>query len=527
MADIAENPLINLSEALAERVRLARPLVAGIAVPGHRMRSGTVWRKDVVVASEQRFPDAGDAQVTLADGSAFTARVAGRDPGTNVVALQFDGALDPAPHAAGQPQPGGLALALAADDSGIAVRLGIINSVGPSWHSRAGGRIDRRITLDVRVTPREEGGPVIEPAGGLLGISTLGPRGRVLVIPASTVEAVLEPAALERTGRTRLARPCASTRPRAGSAAGRSRSVAGSDGDERLEGRPRSASKPARRRHSREDRGRERHEPDGGRAISWAGFGRKRGRAASDPGGQVILDCRNPGRPTIQMSAGAGVPDRLRVAVLATTLGGARPARRARCAVRASARRDGRISRCSLDRRRRRCCSAGFDGRDRRRCRRVRRLARARRRRGSGRCRVARRRSGVVGTCDTSTSSEFRFVARGAAGSVDAARNRGAWRSWQRHDEQGGGAAPRNFAAHRQVPHRIAIPKARRRVTRRSRRQGNAAADCRVLIQRAVPHSGLTGLGFALGAEAGFAVDADVQQQAEAEHDGEHRGAAV
>jgi S1-C subfamily serine protease len=193
MADIVENPLINLSEALAERVRLARPLVVGIAVPGHRMRSGTLWRKDVVVASEQRFPDTGDAQVKLADGSAFTARVAGRDPGTNVVALRLDGGPDPAPHPAGEPQPGGLALALGADDSGIAARLGIIHSVGPSWHSRAGGRIDRRITLDIGVTPREEGGPVLDPGGGLLGISTLGPRGRVLVIPASTVEAVLDP----------------------------------------------------------------------------------------------------------------------------------------------------------------------------------------------------------------------------------------------------------------------------------------------------------------------------------------------
>jgi S1-C subfamily serine protease len=193
MADIAENPLINLSEALAERARLARLLVAGIAVPGHRMRSGTLWRKDVVVASEQRFPDASDAKVTLADGSAFTARVAGRDPGTNVVALRLDGAPDPAPLPAGEPQPGGLALALGADDSGIAIRLGIVHSVGPSWHSRAGGRIDRRITLDIGITPREEGGPVLDPGGGLLGISTLGPRGRVLVIPASTVEAVLEP----------------------------------------------------------------------------------------------------------------------------------------------------------------------------------------------------------------------------------------------------------------------------------------------------------------------------------------------
>jgi S1-C subfamily serine protease len=157
------------------------------------MRSGTLWHKDVVVASEQSFPDAGDAQVTLADGSVFTARVAGRDPGTNVVALRVDGAPDPAPLPAGEPQPGGLALAFGANDGGISVRLGVIHSVGPSWHSRAGGRIDRRITLDIGVTPREEGGPVLDPGGGLLGMSTLGPRGRVLVIPAATVEAVLDP----------------------------------------------------------------------------------------------------------------------------------------------------------------------------------------------------------------------------------------------------------------------------------------------------------------------------------------------
>jgi S1-C subfamily serine protease len=193
VADIPENTLISLSEALAERVKQARLLVAGLAVPGHRLRSGTLWRKDIVVGSEQRFPEAGEAQVTLADGSAFTARVAGRDPGTNIVALRLDGTPDPAPLPAGEPQPGGLALALGAVDGGFAVRLGVIHSVGPSWHSRAGGRIDRRITLDIGVTRSEEGGPVLDSGGGLLGISTLGPRGRVLVIPAATVEAVLDP----------------------------------------------------------------------------------------------------------------------------------------------------------------------------------------------------------------------------------------------------------------------------------------------------------------------------------------------
>src|SRR5260370_1983521 len=149
MADLAENHLLNLSQAHADRGRLARPLVAAIAVPGHRMRSGTLWRKDVVVASEQTFPDAGEANVTLADGSTFTTHVAGRDSGTNVVALQLDGTPDPAPLSASEPQPGGLALALGADAGGISVRLAVIHSAGPSWHSRAGGPIHRRITLDI------------------------------------------------------------------------------------------------------------------------------------------------------------------------------------------------------------------------------------------------------------------------------------------------------------------------------------------------------------------------------------------
>jgi len=193
MPEIADNPLIKLSEALAERVRQARALVAAIAAHGHHPGSGTLWRKDVVVASEQSFPDTADATVTLADGSAYTARIAGRDPATNVVALRLDGTPDPAALTAGEPSPGGLVLALGAEESGISARLGVVRSVGPLWYSRSGGRIDRRITLDIGIARREEGGPVVDAGGGILGMSTFGPRGRVLVIPASTVEAVLEP----------------------------------------------------------------------------------------------------------------------------------------------------------------------------------------------------------------------------------------------------------------------------------------------------------------------------------------------
>lgn len=200
MAENIADVFGQLSAAIDGRAASVRPLAAGIRIRGHSQRSGTLWRKDVVVVSEQALPKAEEAEIVLADGATFAARVAGRDPGSNVAVLRLDGSPPPAWSAAAEPRPGALVLALVADGTGgVAVRLGAIHSVGPAWHSRAGGRIDRRIGLDIRLGRGEEGGPVVDAAGGLLGISTLGPRRRVLVIPTATVERVLEP--LLATGR--------------------------------------------------------------------------------------------------------------------------------------------------------------------------------------------------------------------------------------------------------------------------------------------------------------------------------------
>lgn len=196
MAQDTPDLLTAFSEAVASRAAAARPLVAGIRMRGHSPRSGTLWRKDVVVASEQALPRGEEAEVELAAGASFAAHIAGRDPGTNIAVLRLDGSPQPAWNAAAAPRLGALILALAAEG---AVRLGTVHAVGPAWHSRAGGRIDARIGLDIRLGRGEEGGPVVDAAGGLLGISTLGPRRRVLVIPTATIERVLEP--LLTTGR--------------------------------------------------------------------------------------------------------------------------------------------------------------------------------------------------------------------------------------------------------------------------------------------------------------------------------------
>jgi S1-C subfamily serine protease len=180
-------PLEQLSDAVAEQVARAAPSVVAIHL-GRRHCSGIVWRPDVVVTSEQVLPSKTDLTLTGPAGE-IQARLAGRDPSTNVAVLQLAQPLqgtrpDPAP----VPRVGAMALMLGADRAGAATaRLALVHATGPEWHSMRGGRIDALLRLDARLGA-DEGGPVLDAAGRLLGMSTAGPRWRTLVIPAATVE---------------------------------------------------------------------------------------------------------------------------------------------------------------------------------------------------------------------------------------------------------------------------------------------------------------------------------------------------
>jgi S1-C subfamily serine protease len=199
MADELHDPLAQLSDALAARAEAAQAFVVAIRTR-HHFRSGMLWGGDVVVASEQVFPKANEAEIRLMDGRDLKATLAGRDPGTNVVALRLDQPVEINLPASAETRLGALVLAMgAAGGETPTVRLGVVRALGPAWHSLAGGLIDRRIGLDLMISRREEGGPVIDASGGLLGMSAAGPRGEGLVIPAATIERVLGP--LLATGR--------------------------------------------------------------------------------------------------------------------------------------------------------------------------------------------------------------------------------------------------------------------------------------------------------------------------------------
>lgn len=185
--------IAQLSSALADRLAEAAPSVVALKA-GPRHRSGVLWRPDVVVTSEQAVGDQ-ESAVIMQNGTEVAAKLAGRDPTTNVAVFRLEKPLSggwPIPDTP-MPRPGSLALVVGADPAGMATgRLAMVHATGPAWHSMAGGRIDILIRLDVRLGS-DEGGPVLDPSGLLLGMSTSGPRRRALVIPAATIARVVDP----------------------------------------------------------------------------------------------------------------------------------------------------------------------------------------------------------------------------------------------------------------------------------------------------------------------------------------------
>jgi len=180
------------SSELAARTAALQGAAAAIRLPRGRHVSAILWRPGVVVASEQSLPEREEFDLVPPGGAQATARLAGRDAGTNIAVLRLSPPVSSPVLLPGEAQAGALALALGADGTGgVSARLGLVNLAGPQWHSLAGGLIDRRIALDLRLARAEEGGPVFSAAGSFLGMSTLGARARVLVIPAATLERIV------------------------------------------------------------------------------------------------------------------------------------------------------------------------------------------------------------------------------------------------------------------------------------------------------------------------------------------------
>jgi S1-C subfamily serine protease len=187
----AANPLAELSDRIATIVAGVAPSVVAVH-GGRRPTSGFVWRADLVVTAEEAVEADEGVDVGLPGGERVRAELVGRDPATAVALLRLPGRELPPPPAAlaetPEPRVGELVVAVGGHEASPIAALGVVAVAGGPWRSLRGGRIDRLLRLDLRLAGRGEGGIVLDAAGRPLGMAVFGPRRRVLVIPAATVE---------------------------------------------------------------------------------------------------------------------------------------------------------------------------------------------------------------------------------------------------------------------------------------------------------------------------------------------------
>ena len=197
--------LMDLSSAMAGAVESTAAHV--VRVEGRRGVPGTgiLWSADGVIVTANHVVRRDEGLlVGLPDGREIEAKLVGRDPTTDVAVLRASatGLSVPSWQAIDTARVGHLVLALGRPGRTVQATLGVISALGQEWRTPEGGVVDRYLQTDVVMYPGFSGGPLLSPAGGLLGLNSSGlARGVSLTIPAITLQRVV-PMLLEH-GRVR------------------------------------------------------------------------------------------------------------------------------------------------------------------------------------------------------------------------------------------------------------------------------------------------------------------------------------
>jgi S1-C subfamily serine protease len=181
------NTLAALSADLAGAVTIAGPRLVGVHGADGTVASGLIWRGGLVVSAHEALGGEEEFEIVFADGTTKKAEVAGRDPSTDVALLRVETAEFGDWPTAPTPALGSLVILAGRGEYSATAGIAVVSEVGPAWRSLRGGAIDARINLGIMLSRRTEGGAVLAPEGGLIGLAVSGPRRRALVIPSSTV----------------------------------------------------------------------------------------------------------------------------------------------------------------------------------------------------------------------------------------------------------------------------------------------------------------------------------------------------
>jgi S1-C subfamily serine protease len=181
------NILSKLSDAMANAVEVAG---AGTVMVNGRRRlpaSGIAFASDLILTANHVLEREEDIPVILPDGSEFSSRLAGRDPGSDLAVLRLEKSVAAlAIPASEEAHVGQIVLALGRPSpNGIQASLGVVSAIGGPVRTGRGGLLERYIRTDAIPYPGFSGGPLIDSSGKVLGMNTSGlSRGASLVVPA-------------------------------------------------------------------------------------------------------------------------------------------------------------------------------------------------------------------------------------------------------------------------------------------------------------------------------------------------------
>ena len=194
-ASVENNPLVALSDALAEAVAKAGASTVTVDARRRMPASGIAYAQDLVLTADHVVERDDDIQILLPDQGALKASLAGRDPGSDLALLRLNSAaLIPFEPAAQPARIGQLALALGRPSlEGIQASLGVVSAIGGPVHTGRGGLLENYLRSDTVPFPGFSGGPLIDTEGRLLGLNTSGlAQGVAITIPTSLAWQVAE-----------------------------------------------------------------------------------------------------------------------------------------------------------------------------------------------------------------------------------------------------------------------------------------------------------------------------------------------
>ena len=141
---MSNNVLVELSDALADAAEKAGKATVLVNARRRMPASGIVYAADLILTADHIIEREEGIKVTLADGTEVSARLAGRDPGSDLAVLKLERSVDTVAEATKSPaRLGQIALVLGRPSAnGIEASLGTVSAIGgPIRTGRGGMRI--------------------------------------------------------------------------------------------------------------------------------------------------------------------------------------------------------------------------------------------------------------------------------------------------------------------------------------------------------------------------------------------------